>query len=162
MYTYKLSNRIACILGAILCLGVGVLAGLATAKGAATWYPMLIQPSFTPPSYVFGPVWTVLYILMGVALGLIYQTPHPDRNKALLWFGIQLIFNALWSFIFFSWHQIVWAAFDLSLIWLTLIVTMFYFYRIYSLAMYLLIPYLLWSSFAWILNIKLIFLNPYL
>jgi tryptophan-rich sensory protein len=155
----KLKSIIPCILGVLICLGVGVIAGMATESQVATWYPTLHQPSFTPPAYVFAPVWTFLYVLMGIAVGLVYPVEHRLKKIALICFFVQLFFNGLWSFIFFSWHQVSLALTDLGLIWLLLLVTIALFYRVRPMAAYLLIPYFLWSSFAFLINAMLVVLN---
>lgn len=149
-----------CLIGILICLAVGMIASWATMPQVIHWYPLLKQPSFTPPAYVFGPMWTFLYILMGTAAGLIFQNhQHAFRNRALSWFSIQLCLNGLWSFIFFSWHQLAWALVDLGLLWICLIVTIYYFYKTKPLCALLLIPYLIWGSFAFIINASVVYLN---
>ena len=149
-----------CTIGILICLAVGMIAGWVTMPQVIHWYPALKQPSFTPPAAVFGPMWTFLYILMGISVGIIFQN-HLSvfRTKALTWFAIQLCLNGLWSFIFFSWHQLAWALVDLGLLWVSLIVTMYYFYKTKPFCAYLLIPYLLWGSFAFVINASVVYLN---
>ncbi len=148
-----------CLISIIICLAVGMLASWATMPEVIHWYPVLKQPSFTPPPYVFGPIWTCLYILMGTAAGLVFQSTSVFRTRALIWFGIQLCFNALWSFIFFSWHQLAWALVDLGLIWMSLVIAIYYFYKTKPLCAYLLLPYLAWGSFAFVINASVVYLN---
>ena len=148
-----------CLIGILVCLVVGMIAAWVTMPQITHWYPMLKQPAFTPPAYVFGPMWTFLYILMGIAAGLIFKSYSPFRARALIWFAIQLCFNGLWSFVFFTWHQLAWALVDLGLLWISLIITLYYFYKTKPLCAYLLIPYLIWSSFAFVINMSVVYLN---
>jgi benzodiazapine receptor len=160
MVTRINAKILPCLIGILICLTVGMIASWATMPQVIHWYPLLKQPSFTPPPYVFGPIWTFLYIVMGIAVGLIFQTHQsPFRKRALSWFAIQLCLNGLWSFIFFSWHQLAWALVDLGLLWICLIVTIYYFYKTKPLCAALLLPYLLWSSFAFAINANVVYLN---
>lgn len=127
------------------------------------WYKELIKASWTPPAWVFGPTWTLLYILMTVAVWLVYQTDTKprQRNTAYALFFGQLALNALWSLLFFGLHSPAWALIDLSLLILLLAITIRHFYRIRPLAGFLLIPYLLWSVYALSLNAAIWWLNPF-
>lgn len=145
----------------LICLSIGIIAGWVTSESVVTWYPALKQPSFTPPSYVFGPIWTVLYILMGIAWGMIWKSKHPLKNRAQILFIVQLIFNALWSFIFFSFHLLILALVDLSLIIISLSCAMFVFWKIRRVSAYLLIPYWVWSVYACAINIGIVSLNSF-
>jgi len=144
----------------ILPIGLGSLAGLFTAKAIPEWFDTLAKPSFNPPSYLFGPVWTVLYILMGISMFLIWNTPKTElRQKALLVFGIQLFFNFWWSILFFSFHTILISVIDILLMWVLIIYMIILFKSIKPIAAYLQIPYLLWVTFASVLNISIWYLN---
>jgi len=144
----------------ILPVGLGSLAGIFTAKAIPEWFDTLAKPSFNPPSYLFGPVWTVLYILMGISLFLIWNTPKTERRqKALTVFGLQLFFNFWWSILFFSFHTIFLSVIDILLMWLLIIYMIILFKRIKPIAAYLQIPYLLWVTFATVLNISIWYLN---
>jgi len=144
----------------ILPIGLGSIAGILTSKEIAGWYTMLIKPSFNPPSYLFGPVWTALYVLMGVSMFLIWNTPKTElRQKALALFGIQLFFNFWWSILFFSFHTIFLSVINILIIWVLIIYMISLFKKIKPIAAYLQIPYLLWVSFATVLNISIWYLN---
>ena len=91
------------------CLLLGLLSGFSTIESINNWYQFINKPSWNPPNRIFGPVWTILYILMGVAVALIWHSPHQNKSKAIAYFIIQFIFNIAWSFIFFKFHAIGWA-----------------------------------------------------
>ena len=148
---------LVCIGGILL---IGTLSGLANAGSINGWFSTLNKPSFNPPNYLFGPVWTALYILMGISLYLILQTPKAEiRNTALIIFTIQMILNFSWSFLFFyfKWPGIAFV--DIILMWISIVVMIFTFYRISATAAYLQVPYLLWVSFASVLNGAIWYLN---
>lgn len=135
----------------------GIIGSLFTAPAIPTWYATLARPSFAPPNWVFAPVWTILFALMGIASFLIWQkrtdaAMRPSANKALAIFGIQLVLNILWSFIFFGMHNPGWAFVDIIALWIALLVTIVSFSKISKWAGYLLIPYIVWVSFAGVLN----------
>jgi len=128
---------------------------------AKTFYSQLTQPDWAPPAGVFGPVWTLLYALMGLAVWLIWSSGgfRPQR-QAITLFLLQLAFNALWSWLFFAWHLGALAFADILVLWLFIVATLVSFWRIRPLAGALLIPYLLWVSFASVLNYSIWQLNP--
>jgi len=133
------------------------IGGLFTASSVSTWYVALNKPSFNPPNWVFGPVWTILYLMMGVSLYLVW-TKRADK-KAFTAFGVQLSLNALWSVLFFGMQMPLYAFIEIVLLWIAILATIIYFYRINKTAAYLLIPYILWVSFASVLNFSLYILN---
>lgn len=138
----------------------GVLGSLATIPNIPTWYAFLHKPWFDPPNWVFGPVWTTLYVLIGISFYLVW-TSVSKRNKRLAYtlFGIQLVLNAAWSIVFFGMHQ-PWAAVGVIILLLGAIVLMFREFRHFSQkASWLLVPYLVWVSFATVLNIAVAYLN---
>ena len=144
----------------ILPIGLGSIAGIITAKEISAWYVALNKPSFNPPGYLFGPVWSALYILMGVSMFLIWNTPKTTlRQKALTVFGVQLFFNFWWSILFFSFHTILLSLVDILLLWFLIIYMITLFKKIKPVAAYLQIPYLLWVTFATVLNICIWYLN---
>jgi len=148
------------IVSITLPLSLGSIAGLLTAKAVPVWYATLNQPSFNPPNYLFGPVWTTLYILMGFSLFLIWkQDKSKERNMAISAFFIQLALNFAWSFIFFYYNKIGFALVEIIILWLSIILMLFQFYKIKPLAAYINIPYLLWVTFASILNTSYYLLN---
>ena len=135
-------------------LVVGGLSGFATSRGVVTWYPTLAKPSFNPPSWVFGPVWTMLYILMGIAAFLVWRKGLATAGvrSALSLFGVQLALNGLWSFLFFGLHSPGWALAEIVVLWLAIVATLVAFWRLTTAAGWLLAPYLAWVSFAAVLN----------
>jgi translocator protein len=145
----------------IITLGVGVIAGFATISNIAGWYATLSKPAFNPPNWIFGPVWTLLYILMGIALSLIWKQPNsPNKSNSLWLFFIQLFLNFCWSFLFFYFHRIGFALVDIVMLWILIILTIFSFSRLNKTAAFLLLPYICWVSFATILNGAIYSLNP--
>lgn len=154
------SNILKLIVALALPLGLGAVAGMFTAKAVPVWYATLNRPSFNPPSWVFGPVWTVLYLLMGISLFLVWkENPDKKRNIAILVFLIQQFLNFAWSFIFFYYNMIGLALIEIILLWISIACMIVLFYRIKPLAAYINIPYLLWVTFAGILNAAYYFLN---
>jgi len=146
------------VVGAAVCLLAGAIGGLATGAGVKTWYPTLIKPWFTPPGWLFGPVWTALYLLMGVAVGLVWHK-STGINLALVLFAAQLVLNILWSFFFFYLHAPALALVDILLLEIAVFIALVLFWRIVALAGILLLPYLIWVSFATVLNASIVWLN---
>ena len=143
-----------------LCLLPGILGSMYTSTDTE-WYNSLNQPSFQPPGWVFGPVWTVLYLMMGISLYLVWKLPTSTlRTSALAFFGIQLVLNGLWTFLFFGAGSLLWSSVDILLLLASLSTTIYFFYQLSTTAAYLLIPYLLWVSFATVLNLTIYYLNP--
>jgi tryptophan-rich sensory protein len=155
------NDAVKLIVSVAIPLAVGGLSGFATAHGVAQWYPTLVKPSFNPPSWVFGPVWTVLYIMMGVAAFLIWRTGLDVGGVkiALIAFAVQLALNGLWSILFFGLQAPGWAMVEIVLLWIAIVATAVLFWRISPLAGVLLVPYWGWVSFAAILNASLWWLN---
>ncbi len=142
-------------------LSAGLIGSLVAADNFTTWYAGIEKPAFTPPNWVFGPVWTILYVLMGVAAFLVWQKGlrTPDVRVALAWFLVQLALNALWTPVFFALHRIDLALIVIVLLWAAVVTTIVYFLRISRPAAGLLVPYLLWVSFAAVLNASIWYLN---
>lgn len=141
-------------------LGLGAIAGLFTAEAVPEWYETLNRPSFNPPNWLFGPVWTTLFLLMGISLFLIWkQNAGKERNLAILVFMLQLLLNFGWSFIFFYFNIIGFALIEIILLWISIVIMLVLFYKIKPIAAYINIPYLLWVTFAAILNASYYFLN---
>ena len=144
----------------LLPLLVGGVSGYLSGSGVNDWFRELVKPSFNPPSWVFGPVWTLLYLLMGVSLFRVLQTAaHSSRNSAVALFFIQLALNFMWSVIFFRWQLLATAFAEIIVLWLAIIMMILKFYKIDKTAAFLQIPYLLWVTFAtmlsgafWLLN----------
>ena len=132
---------------------IGAIGGIATSTSIGSWYVTLNKPFFNPPNYLFGPVWTTLYILMGISIYLIIQsTKTTNRKKAIAIFCLQLFLNFWWSFLFFKFNLLGLAFIEIICIWLSIIAMIIVFKRINKTAAYLQIPYLLWVSFASVLN----------
>ena len=145
----------------VITVGVGAIAGFATACNIGGWYATLSKPWFNPPNWIFGPVWTLLYILMGIALFLIWsQPPSLYRSNSLWLFFIQLLLNFLWSFLFFYFHKIGLAFVDIVALLIFIVLTIFSFSRLSKKAAWLMLPYVCWVSFATILNGAIYHLNP--
>ena len=145
------------IIGSLLCLVLGMLSGVGVEASDMVWYNALHKPVFNPPAWVFGPVWALLYLMMGVVLGRLWK----DRKKnwhLIVVFIIQLVFNLLWSTLFFHCHRIGWALLDLSALWVSLVV--FLAWALHQrVIMGLFLPYFVWVSFALILNLSLYSMN---
>lgn len=149
------------ILAIALPLLVGGIAGTVTVSEIGSWYAGLNKPFFNPPSWLFGPVWTTLYLLMGYASYRIAMLPASVlRKKALIGYGIQLLWNFLWSLLFFGAHSPAWALIDIVALDITLWLCMRQFYRLDRTAGWLLVPYIMWVSFASVLNAAILYLNP--
>lgn len=139
----------------------GLIGSFFTTPSIATWYASLNKPRFNPPNWIFAPVWTTLFLLMGVAAYLIYAKGLKKKNvqQALAIFALQLIFNVFWSIIFFGLHLPLLALIEIVFLWGLILLTINKFYKIAKPAAYLLIPYLLWVAFATVLNLSIVILN---
>lgn len=144
----------------IVCQVAGIIGAVFTTPAIPYWYAGLNKPSFNPPSSLFGPVWTTLYLLMGVSLYLVWiAKKNKNRIRALKAFGIQLALNSSWSVIFFG-LQMPWLAFgEIMFLWLMIGVTIYKQLSVSKLAAYLMLPYLVWVSFAGVLNFSIAWLN---
>lgn len=139
----------------------GIVGSFFTTSAIPTWYATLQRPSFSPPNWLFGPVWVTLYILMGISIYLIWQKIEQNKTaRGAMWlFWIHLFFNAIWSIIFFGLQNPGLAFINIIIIWLLIIALMVKFWKVNRWATYLLIPYLLWVSFASVLNYFIWYLN---
>ncbi len=180
----KTNNATKFIISIIISELAGVIGALFTTPAIPTWYATLTKGPLNPPSWLFGPVWTTLYFLMGVSLYLVWS--HKWRivnpllsNKKRTWnrwseqlwrgklqrlniigvFSIQYLLNILWSIVFFSWHEPMLAFFTIIALWVSILYTMINFYRVSKTAAWILLPYLLWVSFASYLNFTIWLLN---
>jgi tryptophan-rich sensory protein len=154
------SQFLKLFLSVILPVGIGGIAGLFTAEAVPGWYATLNQPSFNPPNWIFGPVWTTLYLAMGISLFLVWKENYSrERNIAIVVFLIQLALNFAWSLIFFHFKMIGLALVEIILLWISILSMLFLFYRIKPVAAYINIPYLLWVAFATMLNASYYILN---
>ena len=143
-----------------VCLGAGGLGAIATTPEIDGWYRTLAKPAWNPPDSVFGPVWTTLFILMGIAAWLVWK-PEGFKHAAVTMtlFGVQLALNVSWSWIFFGMHQPGWAFVEIVILWLAIVATTVAFFRSSKIAGCLLVPYLAWVSFAAVLNFTIWRLN---
>jgi len=180
----KYNNLLKFLSSIIICELAGVVGSFFTIPSISGWYKNLNKPVFNPPNWVFGPVWTTLFVLMGISLYLVWSKKFivknnlkPARRKAwnkwsqkfysgdwqkaniILVFIFQLVLNILWSIIFFGMHSPVLAIFELLMLWFAIIFTIVNFYRVSKVAALLLLPYILWVSFAGILNLAIFLLN---
>lgn len=147
----------------ILCELAGIIGSVFTVSSIPTWYAALTKPALNPPNWIFGPVWTTLYFLMGVALYLVWTSKkgkETQRNQALWIFFIQLALNTAWSIIFFGLESPGVALIEILIMWSAIAWTIKLFYPLSKLAAYLLIPYILWVSFATYLTYSIWILNP--
>jgi len=146
----------------IMCSLAGAVGSIFTISAIQTWYTALNKPSFAPPNWVFGPAWTTLYILMGISLYIVWEKgiKKKEIRSAVKVFGVQLGLNAVWSFLFFGLRSPFYGLIGIVLLWLAIVWTMIKFWKISKTATYLLVPYILWVSFATILNLAVWQLNP--
>ena len=145
------------IICALICLLLGSLSGVVSNAGDRSWYNQLVKPSFNPPAWVFGPVWSILYCLMGVALASIIRM-KKKRLILLTLFTAQMILNLIWSPLFFRWHLLNWALADILALW-SILTILVYQARSHKRIFIFLLPYLLWVSYASTLMIALWRLN---
>jgi len=144
-----------------ICVAIGFLASFATQSSVNDWYLTLNKPSFNPPDSIFAPVWTLLYILMGIAAGIVWAKGlhHLWVKTALYHFGFQLLLNAAWSIVFFGLKEPFWALIVIICLLILLLLTIRWFKIVSNLAAILLVPYLIWVCFATVLNYKIWELN---
>lgn len=155
----KKTNLKTLIISILIPLVTGFLSYFLSRSGMA-YYETLNKPALNPPSILFPIVWTILYILMGISSYIVYTSDSPFRQKALKWYVIQLIFNFGWSIIFFGLSKLLFAYIWLLILIASIVVMIYYFYKVKPIAAYLQIPYLLWCIFAAYLNLSIYFLNP--
>jgi len=148
-------RSIAVLIVAVLVpLAVGILGSFSTMDSVRTWYPSLVRPSFAPPTWVFGPVWTALYAMMGVASWLVWRQgfAQPEVRGALAVYGVQLVFNLIWSWLFFGLQRPFLALLDIVVLLVLIVVSVIRFAAVDRRAALLLLPYLAWVAFATVLN----------
>jgi benzodiazapine receptor len=149
------------VISIVACLAAGAIGSVFTRNAIPTWYATQAKPPFTPPNWLFAPVWTLLYILMGVAAFLVWRNGLKNRQvrMALTVFLIQLVLNVLWSVAFFGLESPMYGLIVISILWVAILVTIVLFFRISRGASFLMWPYLLWVSFAAVLNSSIWLLN---
>jgi len=149
------------VIAIVVCELAGVIGSLFTTPSLPGWYAGLVKPSFNPPAWVFAPVWTTLYAMMGLAAWLVYEKgrKRPEVKKALTVFAVQLVLNTLWSIVFFGAHRLLGAVVVIVLLWAMILWTILLFHRISKAAAWLLVPYILWVGFASVLTVAIWGLN---
>lgn len=155
-----MKNIFKLIFSIFVCFLPGITGGYFTSKNLYPWYELIKKPFFTPPDWVFSPVWTILYILMGISLFLILNAANSKQKKhGIIFFAIQLVLNGLWSIVFFGLRSILGAFIIIIFLLAFIILTIFKFYQVSKPAGYILIPYLIWVSYATVLNFYIYQLN---
>ncbi len=156
-----MNNFSKLLISTVGCLAIGFLGSIATTPAIPTWYSTLNKPSFNPPNWIFAPVWTTLYVLMGISLYLIWKKgfKNKENKMAIQVFLIQLGLNLIWSFLFFGFQNPLLAFFEIIILWGAILLTIIKFYKISKISAYLLLPYILWVSFASFLNLFIVILN---
>jgi len=157
----KSENVIKLIFSISICQFAGVVGSIFTSPSIPVWYATLQKPYFSPPNWIFAPVWILLFTLMGISLYLILKENLNDRTVkiGIAIFSFQLILNISWSFLFFTFQNILYALFEIIILWFAILLTIYQFWKINKKSSYLLIPYLLWVTFAAILNFTIWILN---
>lgn len=146
------------LLSLVIPFSFAFLGSAVTTPSIDSWYPMLNKPSFNPPSWIFGPVWTLLFFLMGISSYLVWKKQKKIKTPLKI-YGVQLILNFLWSYLFFGLHRPDLALFEIIILWIFILLTIKIFYKVDKLAAYLLIPYIFWVGFAVFLNYSIVSLN---
>ncbi|MBI2544988.1 MAG: tryptophan-rich sensory protein [Candidatus Aenigmarchaeota archaeon] len=148
------------VISIAVCEAAGLIGSIFTLSSIPTWYASLVKPSFSPPNWIFGHVWTILYALMGISLYLVWEKGFNRKTKfAFYLFGTQLALNSLWSILFFGLRSPLYAFIEIVALWISIVLTIFSFYRISKTSAILLLPYIAWVSFALILNLAIFQLN---
>jgi len=157
----KITNLFKLLFSIAIPLLAGFVGSLFTMSAIPSWYNYLAKPDLAPPNWIFFPVWTTLYVLMGVAVFIVWQKGWYRKlvKVSLGVFGLQIILNALWSIIFFGLKSPMWAMLDISGLWVLIVINIFLFYKVSKTAGLLLVPYILWVSFASYLNYMIMILN---
>lgn len=154
-----MKNIFKFILAIILPFAAGAIGQFYTLPSITTWYATLVKPSFNPPNGIFAPVWTTLYILIGISFYLFWTKKAKNKTWGYVLFFAQLILNACWSIVFFGAHNTFGALIVIGLLWLSILLTIINFVKVSKIAGYILLPYLIWVSFAALLNFEVFILN---
>jgi tryptophan-rich sensory protein len=149
------------IIAILIPLIIGAVSGFFTSEAVTGWYAAIQKPSFNPPNGIFAPVWTTLYIMMGIALYLVWKQERNTKiwRQALFLFGLQLFLNFCWSLIFFKLEQPGWALVEMLCLWISILLTIIWFSKLSKVSAWLLVPYICWVSFAALLNYEIWRLN---
>ena len=158
----KIKDILKLIIAIAICQVIGNIGTIFTISAISTWYVTLQKPSFTPPNWLFGPVWTTLFTLMGISLYLVWNKGLENKNvkSSVFIFFLQLVLNVFWSFLFFGLKFPFYAFIEIIILWITIAVTIFKFYNVSKKAGLIIIPYLVWVSVALALNYYVWILNP--
>ena len=156
-----LKSNLSLIVWVVLCQLAGGIGSLFTSSAIPDWYASLVRPAIAPPNWIFGPVWTTLYLLMGIAAWLVWRRRGevPVAKIGLTIFGVQLVLNSLWSILFFGLHSPEAAFVEIIFLWIAIVATIVWFAKVSKSAAWLLVPYLAWVSFAAYLNYQFYVLN---
>ncbi|MES2517197.1 MAG: TspO/MBR family protein [Bacteroidota bacterium] len=156
-----ISSKWKLVIAILVCEIGGIASGFFSQSGVGTWFISLNKPSWNPPAYLFAPVWTLLYLLMGISFWLIWKSnaTEPKKTNAMIIFGVQLFLNFWWSILFFKLHTPALALIDIILMFITINITIFWFAKISRTAAWLLVPYISWVSFASLLNYTIWIMN---
>ncbi|ERM82877.1 TspO and MBR [Rhodonellum psychrophilum GCM71 = DSM 17998] len=154
-----MNNTLKLVISIVVPQLFGGLGALVTVASIGSWYQSIEKPFFTPPSWVFGPAWTLLYLMMGLAVYLIWKSQHPFKKQALVVFIAQLVLNAIWSPAFFGLESPILGLVIIIPLWVLILICIRLFFPINRIAAYLMIPYILWVSFAMLLNASIWYLN---
>ena len=155
----RINNFLKLIISIVVCELAGILGSFFTISAIPGWYATLAKPVLNPPGWIFGPVWTTLYLLMGISLWLIWKSDSKEKKRAVWLFLAQLVLNAIWSPVFFGGQSIGGALAIIVLLWAAIVLTILVFTKISKTAAWLLVPYILWVSFAMYLNFAIWLLN---
>lgn len=154
-----MNNTLKFVISIVTPFVAGAIGNIATIPNIPTWYETLEKPFFNPPNEVFGPVWSILYLLMGISLYIVWSHKKQTSRNGYVAFGVQLALNTLWSIVFFGLHQPWWSLLVILALIFAIIVTMREFWNTSKLAAWLLAPYIAWVSFATCLNFAIAYLN---
>ena len=162
MKNTRIINILKLVTSLVVCQCAGIIGSVFTTPAIPTWYAALQKPAFTPPNWLFAPAWITLYLLMGIAAFLVWRVGLGNRRvrTALVIFLVQLALNSLWSVVFFGMQSPLYGVIVIAILWLMILLTILKFSRIAAAAAWLLMPYILWVSFASALNISILILNP--
>ena len=154
-----MKNALSIFINLLIAHSAGFFGTCFTIPSIKSWYIYLNKPLFNPPSWIFGPVWSTLYTLIGISFYFFHKNNQYKDIKIYILYIFHIFLNAIWSFIFFKQHEILIALFDIFMMIITLLILMKYFYKLQKISFYLLIPYLMWLCFAFILNFNIWLLN---
>lgn len=158
----KAGDIIKLVVSIVACQCAGIIGSIFTTSAIPTWYAALEKPFFNPPNWLFAPAWVTLYLLMGIAAFLVWRKGLGQKGvrAALVVFLVQLVLNALWSVVFFGLKSPLWGVVVIIALWVAILLTIIRFFKLSTAAGALLLPYILWVSFASVLNVAIWVLNP--